>query len=156
MIKIKNEIINRIDRCIKGKRVSHNDWEQFLIYYKLFGFDQYVQHYYQFFAEFEPQVLMIDLDDFEGANAYAHCQIHKKIEVCQLKPGEELKELIEAYPEAEYACFYEKDYEYNDNRIADSILSLITTRDDACFHYRNFVIDGGVKLRIIRLTIIKA
>ncbi len=108
----------------------------FLQYYNLFGLDDFLKIQYPRYANFEEIVYVIntDMEDTDVQN-FVNEQIYNNL--CIM----DFKERITEIPEGGFVCFLEKDHTYDVWKVADMVLSLITSQNDAVICYRNYLND---------------
>ena len=119
-------------------------------YYKLYGFDDFFSAHYRLIAEWEPSVLLLCLDcESKDIEQFVCGQVYHNINVMPIDSAMDLREIKDEASNfsGEYVAFWEPDNQYTPIRLADSIMSLITSPDDMVISYRNFLTEGDCELK---------
>lgn len=145
MNKIQNDM-QTIIKNIVDKKDYYTAYESLFIYVKTYGIDNYVKQYKWLVNEYGPQVSVICLDGEESsACEYIQMQTYKNIEIISLSQDETIKEAMEYIKtkESKYVTFWEKNYLYDINKIAEMIFIMESGRYDTIVSPRMYADKNG-------------
>lgn len=144
-----NKIQNDMQTIIKNvvdKKDYYTAYESLFIYVKTYGIDDYVKQYKWMVNEYGPQVAVICLDGEESSVCeYIQMQTYKNIEIISLSQDETIEEAMEYIKtkESKYVTFWENNYLYDINKIAEMIFIMESGRYDTIVSPRMYADKNG-------------
>ena len=123
------------DKILEEMRGGCLNRKCFLQYYSVFGLDDFLKSCYPEYKKFEEDVYVVNVDgQSEDMQNFIDDQIYVKLK------GVEFNDDIFPLPSrVKYVCFFEKLHLYDEWKIVDMVLSLVTSRNDIAICYRNYL-----------------